>query len=126
MRSLRAAVFPVLLMLALVFLSCLSFELPSISHFEFIWDVLIGGALGAGLAFLPTIAGFEGKRNPLGSKLWIAAFVTMLLVFYQYISLVTRIQLHLLPFLENPGARMRIVEGALLGFLSFAAGRSRV
>jgi hypothetical protein len=126
MRKIRVAAMPLLLLAALWALAGWRAELPQIAHFDFIWDVLLGGAVGAGFALLPQMASLGGKRNGLTGLFWVCGFVALVLVFYQYISLVTGVSAQGLGFLENPGTRTRMVEGAVLGYCSFVAGRGKL
>ena len=126
MHRLKAAVVPVLMLVLAVTLAHSSLSVPQVSHFEFVWDVLLGAALGAFLSVLPSMAGFGSKRNALTGMLWVGGFVTMILVFYQYISLVTGVAIDSLSLIAAPSQRMRIVEGTMLGYLSFTAGRGRI
>lgn len=126
MRNIRAAIMPILLLIAICALAWLDVELPIVAHFSFIWDVLLGGALGAGLVFLPTLSGFTVRRNALTGMYWVCGFLSLLLVFYQYMTLVTGLHIDAIAFLDNPGPRMRIIEGTILGYCSFVAGRGKI
>jgi hypothetical protein len=126
MRKVRVALMPVLLLAALWALAGWRVDMPRIAHFGFIWDLLLGAALGAGFALLPQFASIGSKREALTGYFWFGGFVTLLLVFYQYISQVLGISAQALRFLENPDTRTRIIEGAVLGYCSFVAGRARL
>ena len=126
MQGFRAMMVPVLLFAAFLLLGAVDLQIPAIAHFDFIWDVLLGAVLGAGLAWLPTLAGFKAKRNATTSMFWICGFASLLIIFYQYMSLVTGSAIQALAFLNVPIARLRIVEGAMLGYCSFVAGRGMV
>lgn len=123
MRKLRAAAVPLLILSGLVLFASLDVTLDAVAHFAFIWDVLLGALLGAAFALLPQLAGFGGKRNVLTAMCWVGGFCAMMLIFFQYISLITDFRVHSMAFLAAPGPRARIVEGAALGFFSFVAGR---
>lgn len=125
MRNIRAICMPILVLAVLVALAWLQVALPAVARFDFIWDVLLGGALGAGLALMPGLAGFAQKKNAMTSMLWVCGFLSLLLVFFQYMTLVTGMQVEALSFLTAPTTRMRIVEGAVLGYCSVIAGRGK-
>lgn len=126
MRNVRAVLVPVVMLAAVVALAWLQVEVGAVAHFDFFWDVLLGVALGAALALLPQMAGFPAKRNTLTGMFWVCGFLALLLIFYQYMTLVTGMQVEALHFLAAPGARLRIVEGVMLGYCSFVAGRGRI
>ena len=126
MRNVRAVMVPVLLLAAVVALAWFDLQIPIVAHFDFIWDVLLGGALGAGLAFLPVMSGFTVRRNALTSMFWVCGFLSLLLIFYQYMTMVTGLRIEVLAFLASPGPRMRIAEGVILGYCSFIAGRGKI
>ncbi len=125
MRNFRAAVIPVLLLAAACALAYFDLKFDRVAHFGFIWDVLLGAALGAALVLLPSMSGFSARKNALTSMYWVCGFTALLLVFYQYMTLVTGMRIESLAFLSNPGPRMRIVEGVLLGYCSLMAGRGK-
>lgn len=126
MRNIRIVFVPVLILAALCGLAMLEIDVTGIAQFGFIWDVLLGGVIGAALALLPAMAGFNVRRNAQTSLLWVCGFVTLLLIFYQYMTLVTGMRIEALAFLAAPGTRMRIAEGVMLGYCSFIAGRGKV
>lgn len=126
MLKLRAVCMPVLVLAAVCALAWLEADLSFIAHFGFIWDVLLGAALGAGLALLPPMSGFAVRRNAATSMYWVCGFVALLLVFYQYAALVTGVYVQPLAFLSLPGTRMRVVEGAVLAYCSVVAGRGKI
>ncbi len=125
MRKIRAAVVPLLALGATCALALFDVRLDSVAQFSFIWDVLLGAVVGALLALLPSLSGFPGKQNALTSMFWICGFVSLLLIFYQYMSLVTGVQVPQLAFLA-PSPRARIAESAVLGYCSLVAGRGKV
>lgn len=126
MRNVRAVLVPIGLLLALGALAWLVIDVPIIAHFDFIWDVLLGALLGAGLAVLPAWAGYPPKRNAQTGMFWACGFVALLLIFYQYMTQVTGLGIEALAFLSTPGTRMRIVEGAFMGYCSLIAGRGKM
>lgn len=126
MRKVQAVLVPLLILAALVALAWLQVDVPIIARFDFIWDVILGAALGLGLALLPQLSGFAPRKNALTSMFWVCGFITLLVVFYQYMSLVADLHIAALSFLSSPGPRMRLIEGALLGYCSFVAGRGKV
>lgn len=126
MRNVRAIIVPILLLVILCALAWLQVQLPIVAAFDFIWDVILGAALGVGLSLLPVLSGFAVRRNAMTSMLWVCGFLSLLLIFYQYMTLVTGLQLDSLAFLATPNTRMRIVEGAILGYCSFTAGRGKI
>lgn len=125
MRKVRAALLPMLLLIGLTALAWLDVRLDRVAHFGFIWDVLLGLMLGMGLCALPALSGFSARRNALTGMYWVCGFASLLLIFYQYTNLLTGVSAEPLAFLTDPGPRMRIVEGALLGFTSLMAGRGK-
>lgn len=126
MRNVRAIAMPILLLAAVCMLAWLQISVKEVSQFDFIWDVLLGVALGAGLAFLPAMAGFAVRKNALTGMFWVCGFLSMLLIFYQYMTMVTSLQVEVISFLASPGTRMRITEGVFLGYCSFIAGRGKI
>lgn len=126
MRNFRAVFAPLLVLCAACGLAMLSVRLEAVVHFDFIWDVLLGAALGILLALLPTFAGFGGKHQAVTSMLWVCGFAALLLIFYQYASMVTGWHMDAISFLSSPGPRLRIAEGAVLGYCSLIAGRGKV
>ena len=116
MRNARAVAVQVLIIAGLCALAWLQLELPAIAHFDFPWGLLLGILLGVLLALLPALAGFPVRPNALAGMYWAGAFILLLLVVYQYLSMVTGLHLDALRFISQPAARLRIVEGALLGF----------
>lgn len=126
MRNIRAVFVPILLLAALCALAWFDLSIPIIAEFSFIWDVILGTVLGIALAWLPTLSGFTSKRNQLTGMFWVGGFLALLLVFYQYMVLVTGLNVEALTVISSPGPRMRIVEGAFLGYCSFTAGRGKV
>lgn len=126
MRNIRAAIVPVLLLAVVYALAWVQLTIDQIAQFDFIWDVLLGIVLGLGLAFLPGMAGFAQRRNSVTTMFWICGFLSLLVIFYQYISLVTGMRINEIAFLTAPGPRLRIVEGALLGYCSCVAGRGKI
>lgn len=125
MRNFRAIAMPLLLLAAITALAYANVSVDRIAQFGFIWDVLLGAALGAGLALLPPAAGFPGKRNALTAMFWVCGFATLLIIFYQYMTLMTGMNIETIAFLGNPNGRMRVVEGAMLGYCSIFAGRGK-
>lgn len=126
MRYIRAVVVPILLLAAVCMLAWLQIGVEEVAHFDFIWDVLLGAVLGAGLALLPAMAGFAVRKNALTGMLWVCGFLSLLLIFYQYMTLVTSLQVEALSILASPDTRMRVVEGVILGYCSFVAGRGKI
>ena len=126
MRKARAVVVPALLLAAVTALAWLNVSLDQVAHFAFIWDVLLGAVLGAGRALLPQMAGFGARKNALTGAFWVVGFLSLLLIFYQYMNLVTGIRVEALSLLAGPGPRMRIAEGTILGYASFIAGRGKL
>lgn len=125
MRSVRAVVVPILLLAALGALAWLNIDIAVIAQFPFIWDVLLGVALGVGLALLLPLSGFAVRRNALTGMLWVCAFLSLLIIFYQYMVQVTGLHVEALTFLAMPGTRLCIVEGAVLGFTTLIAARGK-
>lgn len=126
MRNLRTLFVPILMLAALCALAWFVLELPIIAHFDFIWDVLLGALLGAAFAWLPQLTGFPSRKNAQAGMLWACGFLSLLVIFYQYMTLVTGLHIDFLAFLATPGPRLRIVEGAFLGYCSFIAGRGKL
>lgn len=126
MRNFRAALVPLLLLAALIGLALLEFNLSVIAHFSFFWDVLLGAAVGVAMALISPLSGFQIRRNATTSMYWICAFVTLLLIFYQYMTFVTGLKIDALSFLAMPRGRARVVEGVFLGYCSLVAGRGKV
>lgn len=126
MRNLRMIIVPLLILAAISTLAMINVNITAIAHFVFIWDILLGAALGAGLALLPALSGFPTRRNAQTGMLWVCGFISLLLIFYQYMTLVTGMHIDALTFLASPNTRMRIVEGAVLGYTSLLAGRGKL
>lgn len=126
MRNIRAVFVPILVLAALMALAWLEVQLAAVARFDFIWDVLLGCVLGMALALLPGLAGFAQKKNVMTSMLWVCAFLALLLVFFQYMTLVTGMRVEGLSFLTTPGTRMRVVEGAVLGHCTVIAARGKL
>lgn len=126
MRKAQAIVLPVAILCILLALAFVELQLDAIAEFAFIWDVLLGIALGVGIAILPALAGFESKRNERTSFFWVCGFVSMLLIFCQYISSVIVLRADIVTFLPQANARMRMVEGAFLGYCSYIAARGKM
>lgn len=126
MRNVRAALVPILLLIAVCALAWFNIDLPFIAEFSFIWDVVLGAVLGIGIALLPALSGFTIRRNAFTSMYWICGFMALLLIFYQYMTMVTGLHADFLEFMTHPGPRMRIVEGVILGYCSLIAGRGKI
>ena len=126
MRKFRAAAMPLLVLAGICGLAYGTLSVDAIARFDFIWDALLGAALGAGLALLPAFSGFGARRNALTAMYWLCGFAALLLIFYQYMASVTGLTIDGLLFLSNPGPRMRVAEGAMLGYCSVVAGRGKV
>lgn len=126
MQKLRVAVVSVLVFVALGALAWLRLDVSFIAHFDFIWDVLLGLALGAAFAWMPTFTGFAVRRNAATGMFWICGFLFLLVIFYQYMTLVIGLHVEQLDFLAAPSTRMRVIEGAVLGYCSFTAGRGKI
>lgn len=126
MRNLRVLVVPLLVFIALCALAMFHFDIPIIADFDFIWDVLLGAVLGAAFALLPAMSGFPVRRNAQTGIFWGCGFLSLAVIFYQYISQVTGMRIDALTFLASPGTRARIVEGAMLGYSSLTAGRGKI
>ncbi len=126
MRNARAAIIPVLLLAALIALSCFELQFDRLANFPFIWDVLLGAAAGIGLSMLPQLSGFSQKKNAATSMYWICGFAALMVIFYQYITSVTGMGFPPVAFLSSAGPRMRIIEGVVLGYCSTVAGRGKV
>jgi len=126
MRKFRAAVLPLFLLAGVCSLAYFSLRIDAIAKFDFIWDVLLGAVLGGALALLPALSGFGARRNAYTGMYWVCGFTALLLIFYQYMNSVTGAQVDSLTFLLDPGPRMRVAEGVMLGFCSVVAGRGKV
>ncbi|MCL1963941.1 MAG: hypothetical protein FWF69_02635 [Firmicutes bacterium] len=126
MRKFRAAAMPLVVLAAICSLAYFSLQVGAIAKFDFIWDTLLGAALGVGLALLPALSGFGARRNAYTSMYWLCGFAALLLIFYQYMSTVTGMRIEGLEFLSSPGQRMLIAEATILGFCSVVAGRGKV
>lgn len=126
MRNVRVAVLPILLMAAATALAWWRPEVHAIAHFSFIWDVLLGAVLGALLALLPQLSGFTPRRNAATGMFWVCGFVSLLLIFYQYATMLTGLSIEAISFLAMPNGRMRVIEGAFLGYCSVLAGRGKI
>lgn len=125
MQNFQAAVAPLAALAAAVALSWFEPRVDGLAGFAFIWDVLLGAALGACLAAMPSLSGFVMRRNALTGMYWACGFVSLLLIFYQYMTTVTGMRIESLGFLAAPGPRMRIAEGVMLGYASLTAGRGK-
>ncbi|GHU83122.1 hypothetical protein FACS1894196_2490 [Clostridia bacterium] len=126
MRRVRAAVVPLLLLVAIGALTLWDPRVNVIAQFTFIWDVLLGVLLGAGLALLPSMAGIGAHRTPVAGLFWVCGFFALLLIFYQYTVLVADLSPRVLAFLAKPGPRARVVEGVMLGYASVIAARGKL
>ena len=127
MKKLRAMLCPVAVLLVLSMLALWNVTVQAIAYFGFIWDVLLGAALGISLALLPTFCGFGARKNASVSMFWVCGFAALLLIFVQYMSLVTDLALPDLPFLSSSyNGRILVVEGALLVYCSVVAGRGKL
>lgn len=126
MQKIRAAVMPVLLLVLAYGLAWYNINISEIAQFDFIWDALLGVLLGIALAMLPTMSGFKLRKNAATGMYWICGFLTLLLIFYQYMTMVTGMKLDVLAFMHPTTARVRIVEGVILGYCSLIAGRGKI
>lgn len=126
MRAVRAAIVPFLLLAVLFAVGRLEPSFPQLAHFDFIWDVLVGALLGVCLCLLPALSGFPPRKNKSVGLFWIAAFAALLLIFYQYMTLITGMRLSVVAFLTGVGSRVRVIEGAVLGYCSVTAGRGKI
>jgi hypothetical protein len=126
MRKIRAAVVPLIALVLVCALASFDAQIESVAQFSFMWDVLLGVFVGVILALLPAMCGFSARQNALTSMFWIGGFASLLLIFCQYMSLVTGMQLKDLPFLSGAMPRARIAEGVMLGYCSLIAGRGKI
>lgn len=126
MRRIRAIMVPLLVLTATCALALFDFKLDSVANFSFIWDVLLGSVLGVGLALLPSTSGFISRQNNLTAMFWVCGFISLLLIFYQYLSTITGTHIQGLAFLAVGDVRIRIVEGVFLGYCSAVAGRGKI
>ena len=125
MRKIRAIFAPVALFAVLILISSLSPNIEAIAEFEFIWDVAIGIALGAGIATLPALSAFRGVENKRLSFFWVCGFCALVLIFAQYMTTVVGFQTEGPAFIPRTNTRTRVIEGAFLGYCSLVAGRER-
>ena len=125
MKKLRTAAVPLLTAAVLTALALVSLSVPVIVRFDFLWDVLLGAALGAAFYWLPALSGFPVKKNLPGKKYWICAFVMLVMMCCQYFSLASGLDFRFLSVLANPSVRVRVVEGAFFAFCAFHALRGK-
>ncbi len=126
MRRIRAITVPLFVLAAACALALQNLQLDSVANFSFIWDVLLGSAVGVGLALLPAMSGFPGRQNGLVPMFWVCGFISLLMIFYQYMSAITGMHIQGLAFLAVDNPRVRIVESVLLGYCSMTAGRGKI
>ena len=126
MKNLRALVYPALLLAGLWLLSDINVNFVRIAHCDFLLDALIGVVLGIVFAVIPSAGGFGTRRAPQTSMLWLPAFVMLVLLFYQYAALTTGFGSERVRFLLNPTTRLRVVEGAALGYCVTIACRTKL
>lgn len=126
MKKLRALIYPTLLLAGLWLLADININYVRIAHFDFILDALIGIVMGVVFAVIPSVGGFGTRRTPQTSMLWLPAFAMLVVLFYQYASLVTGFTSESLRFLFNPTVRLRVTEGAALGYCVTAACRGKL
>lgn len=121
MRKARMIAIPVAMLMLLLLLSFFEVQIDAIAEFTFIWDVMLGIALGVGLVLLPSISGYQYSLTNHTTFLWVCGVIAMVLIFCQYMTTVIGIHAGITPFLPQTNARMRIVEGVFAGYCSFAA-----
>ena len=126
MRKLRAILAPGALFALLILIASFDLDIGVIAEFAFIWDVTVGILLGAGLAALPALSAHKGRNDKHLAFFWICGFCALILVFVQYMSTVMGLQTEGAAFVPPTNARMRIIEGALLGYCSLVAGREKI
>lgn len=126
MRKARMIIMPIAILGILLVLCHFEVQLDAIAAFNFIWDIMLGIALGIGIALVPSVYGYKSSQNNQPAYFWVSGFVTMVLIFCQYMSTVISINASITPFLPATNIQMRIVEGAFLGYCSFIAARDRI
>ena len=126
MQKLRAIVAPAALFALLILIASFDFAIALIAEFSFIWDIAVGIMLGAGLALLPALSAHKSANDRNLAYFWICGFCSLLLIFLHYMSTVVGVQTEGAAFVPPTNTRMRVVEGALLGYCSVVAGREKV
>lgn len=126
MRRMRAMLVPIALLALLVLISSQSPNIEAIAAFDFIWDVVVGIALGASIAALPSLSAFNGIEDKRLSFLWACGFCSLIIIFAQYMTTVVGLRTEGFDFIPPTSARMRVVEGAFLGYCSLVAGREKI
>jgi len=126
MLGLRAIFVPVALFALLILIASFDFTIGMIAEFAFIWDVAVGILLGVALAALPALSAFKGVGDKNLAFFWVCGFCSLLLIFVQYMSTVVGLQTEGAAFAPPTNARMRIIEGAILGYCSLVAGREKI
>ena len=125
MRRIRAILAPIALFALLIFISSLNLNIGAIAEFSFIWDIALGIALGVGAAALPALSAYKGAGDKHLAFFWICGFCSLVLIFIQYMSTVMGVQTEGAAFVPPTNTRMRVVEGAILGYCSLVAGREK-
>lgn len=115
-----------MLLCVLWLLARLDANVTHIARFDFLWDVLSGAAAGVVFCLLPVAGGFGARRNVRTSMLWLPAFFALVVIFYQYAVLVTGLESPPFRFLLGAGTRLRMVEGAAVGYCAAVAARGKI
>lgn len=107
-------------------LARMNVNLASVARFDFIWDVAVGAVMGVFFLLLPSAGGFPVKKSTYTAVLWLPAFLVLVVIFYQYVSMISGIEAPFLRLLHNPGTRARMVEGAAVGYCAAAGVRGKI
>lgn len=125
MLKVRVVLLPSLVLVLLIALARWNVSVDQIARFSFLWDALLGIALGVGLYLLPGLSGVRPKAHPNAGLYWVTAFVMALLLCLQYMALVTGQALFDQSWLLASSGRSCVVEGAGLGYCMAHAMRGR-
>ncbi|HML48303.1 MAG TPA: hypothetical protein PKE04_16290 [Clostridia bacterium] len=125
MLKVRVVLLPSLTLVLLIVLARWNVSIGQIAQFSFLWDALLGIALGVGLYLLPGLSGVRPKMHPNAGLYWVPAFLMALLLCLQYMALVTGNALFDQSGLLVSNGRSCVVEGAGLGYCMAQALRAR-
>jgi len=124
-KRIRSMLCPILLFAVVAVVAMMGLSIPAIAYFDFLWDVILGVLLGGALNLFPALCAMTPKKNALSGNYWLCFFILLVILCCQYLSLTMNLHIPVLYVLANPSTRLRIVEGAFLGYCAFAAARGR-